>query len=1696
VADVEFRLGQLYEQHYGRPDKAISHYRKAFEADPQLVPAIYAAREIYRSAGNHKAAATLFELEVKAEPSRDRRIALLRELAHVRAQELHDLGGAVKALERALENAPGDLAVMHELASFFLQRADQRGGGPAADAERQQAADLMYQMAQSVAPDHAMAYLESALDASPGHDAALELLERLATDHGREDLLPLRWVGYLQAAPAAPGADQRRKRLGFAYLDAGQPEDAIVCLEALLDIGDAEAAEALVELYRERGRDEDATHALGVAVAGLPPEKRLPRLREMVADLQRRGDTEGALHRAHEVLEIEPGDAEAIDFLEREYRAREDHVSLRDVMLRASRVPNLGLDAKKHRLREVAELSEGPLEDPEGAIGAWRAISALDPTDAIAQDSLARLLREHGRWDELAQVLDRKTLSLTDPDEKADLLLEIALIHRDERGDLDSAMGALHALRQIRPTDPRARDALCDVYLMREDFQQGLPLLEERVEDATERDERARLLELLASILESRVGDDEGAFAASARLLDDDPSDLDALDRMERIDTRNENFPRLIETLSYRAEVVEGERRAALLRRMGGIADERLGDLDRAADYYQQALDIVPGDVEVLDALCTVYDRSERYRDLVVLLRERAQMEEDSVGRAELYRRIARTLQDRVRNEDAAAEAWEKVLDAGEDEEALRALRDHSASHADMDRLEGLLARLAQLVETDDERRDLLVERAGLLTQLDRDDEAIDLLRHVVGEVDPLHLPAMYQLADLCASKGDTAGLADALERQLGLIEDDGLRQPIAERLADLYEGELADPGRAIEALYAWCIADPTDLAPRVRLVDLLTQGERWPELVDCYDALAQLELDPDKVSQRVRSAADVAAHRLGDWDGAWARLEPRISYDDDADSDLRRIAEESGRHQQLADLFVRHAQTAEDPETQRRRWRDAAVVLEGPLGDAGKALEAMLRAYATDLADEEMLSEVDRLAGLANAWVRLGQVYERLLRTVESPTAKIRLLLRHATLLDEHGGDPSEALDRVLRACALSPDDDEILSRAEEMAPRAGRADELIVVYERRKARADDDATRIDALLRATRLCDAGLKDRERAFSFVAQAVALTVRSPELTEHVEDAVRELDEVRPELGRQDAIHSLVNVYRRLGDDSEDDPVRGARLLLRAARLLADDLNDDGQAFDCLKLASTYAGIPEVLDALETFVERTHRWEELDQHLAYLIREAFDSKTAAELLNRRGRVLEEVLQRYEEAAEVFRQLVTVAKDDEAATDKLLRCLRRAGKHQDLLMVLEQEIRKADDERKVVLLRESASVWERELDNRWEAQDIWKKVLKIAPDDPEATEALKRLGQSTRKLAPSDLADAASDLSASDVSEANVSGDEVEDLTGDEVEELADLDAVESLDGDEPPTMEVGPEEIEAEMAVSEASAGAWDQATEEPSWDASAPEFQTPHPDVAEPETPFDAPSDDLVLPPSEPRADEGFEAIGDFEESTADGDEALLSAHGGFLEEFTVAETEASLDEMFPETAARTPEMPHDADAGDVDPYGQTMAVGLDDDSGELPAVEPRFDVDRLAGSTGHVALLDEDGEEQDLMPSDSLEGGEIGDSQIVSEVDEASFSDVPQEEFAPLGQSEMELGTGDLSAFDSAVDLGDVELLEEDESVEMELGSAEIQLEDPSAEVDLEDLEFIDEPPPPKRSVPPPPPGARSVPPPPPRDD
>ncbi len=1342
LASLHYRLGRLHEEHFGRQDRAVLHYRKAVELDARSVPALYAVRQIYLQSGNRRAALKFLEMEASAEADPQRSAALWRELAHERGEQ-GDLEGALAALRRAGESTPGDLGLLHELAGLHARRAEQVRDPRTAEADRRAAADLYVQLASQTPPEHAWAYCEAALGLWPAHEAALETLERLAQELGRSEAVVGHWVAYLAQVPEGPFADERRLRLGSAYLRGGQHEDAARCVEGLLRRGDPRAAAVALEAARARGDHAARRDALEVLVRHEAPERAASRWGELLEVLDTLKDEEAAQRCAQELIRLAPEDLRALRVLARGHRASGDHRALRDILFAMARAAGAGAEERVAWLREGAELSE-EMGEMSSALEGWRVLHQLEPAEGEASERYAALLERMEQWDELAELLRRRAAGTTEPAEAAALYRRLVRVHRDHRGDVASALDALRALRAAAPEDEEAARELVELLLEAGRLQEALPILREWEERSDDPERQARWRRWLARVSEERLEDLEAARAYWVGVLDLVPDDAEALERVERLDERMERWDRLLEILSYRLDVeLEPDAKVQVLRRMAGVARDRLADLDRAAELLGRAVDLAPGDVDLLDALCDVYQQAARYKDLVTALRDRAQVAELAEERAALYCRMARTLAKHVGNVDAAAEAYERALEAApRTPEALRFLVAYDARTGRHEPLQERLARLAELVEEEPERRELLVERAEVLAgPLGRPEEACRVLRFVLDEVDETDLATARRLAELCEACGDREGVAGALERELCILEDEALRAPVAERLANLYREEpLQDPGREVGALLVWARADAMAIEPRRRLRSLLRGASRWRELLETLDQLASLE-EGEQAAEATREAARVAFERLGDLEGAWRRLLPAVMQGDEAaEAQLEEMALESGRAEQLADVFVRRAREraeAADPTSSKASWMRAASVYETHVGDPKRALEAALRALAQDTRDASLLAETDRLAVAAGAFERLGQVYEGLLRRIEDRVEKAALLVRLGRLLEQEAKAPSEAFDRVLRACALVPEDEDALSFAERLALASGRSEELLHVYERRRARAESAEVQLDAVLRALELIGRDGALRADALPrWLAHGVAATRGRDDLAGRLEAAAVRIDDVDAEAG---ARRALVRVYEAFAERLDEEERVASWALQRAAGLLDEALDAPREAFDRLFAAAGHTPTDaRLLDRFDALGRRLDALGELQIRYDRLVEEALDSETAALLLARRGRLLEELCA-WDEAADVYRRLRTFRKGDPTVVERLFACLERAERFEDLLIVQERLLREAEEpERRIEVLRAIARTWEGPLSNRWEALEAWQRLLAESPEDQEALEAVRRLGEGTRRI----------------------------------------------------------------------------------------------------------------------------------------------------------------------------------------------------------------------------------------------------------------------------------------------------------------------------------------------------------------------
>jgi tetratricopeptide (TPR) repeat protein len=1064
-------------------------------------------------------------------------------------------------------------------------------------------------------------------------------------------------------------------------------------------------------------------------------DPQMTEVRSLRTELARRlrfRDRRGAAEVSETLLDRGVFDSEAIEALEEHYRLTRDFRRLRDLSLRIARETSFPAELRAARLREAVMLSESKLGDQDGAAVALRELLQLEPDDAEAFDKFKRLLTRGQRWDELAGLLEERANETAEPRAQAELLRLLGTIERDRRNAPERAIDALARARDIDPTHPEDDVALSELYLGAGRYAEAAEAFEARCANA-EADELPNLLANLAKVYEEQLDDDEGALRALERWRALEPRKREPLDGIIRLLERRGAAQPLYEALVAKLALSPAAERGKLHVRIAELALTGLQDAARAADSYAEAIAATPQDRALWQAAAVAFERAGRSKELDSLLSSLAQGTRDRALQARLWGHLGET---RAQQGDLAGAilAREAQLGASSDVSVLDAL---VSLLRQTDRVADLARRLDELARRSEPEgaHALRIERAALLAQKLRDPEGAKAeLERVLAEIAPDDVQALRMLVDLCIATGDITRRASAQERLMKLAPSLSARVELAVELVDLYERDLGDSDGAVRVLSLWTTLEPQNPQPYLRLIPLLAQAGKRRELVEANDKLAGLAMTEEEAGEFVLRAARVAIE-LEDWDGAWNRLVPRVVESNDlaAETLLRELATAANRGEQLAAVYVGLAQRAEDPQRERQRWADAARAFEQHVGAPDRALEAMLRALAKQLDSEELLHEVERLSERANAWPRLAQVYDTLIRKAQNTSARIALLMRHAHLLETRAEDASAAFERVWLAFQLDPGRDVTYEQAKRLARLTERREELLSAYERRaQSNASVDA-RLDALLDGCALAQHGFEDPARATGYLSRAVTLAGSTDAQLDSIETRVRAIDEQQPLIHGRGLLAELAGVYATLASEHTKNPELASAWLARAARIQEHTLEDPGAAYRVLERASALAPSEDKLfDELHRVAGLAGKWEALAAHLQHTADVAIDSRSSSAALSRLGALYERELASPTRAADAYEQLVRLRPQDADASQRLRQCLRAAERFEELLIAIDRELFMLKPEQgKKDLLKQAAETWEFGLKNRYEALDAWRKVAAVAPQDPEAVAALARL-----------------------------------------------------------------------------------------------------------------------------------------------------------------------------------------------------------------------------------------------------------------------------------------------------------------------------------------------------------------------------
>lgn len=1340
-AQILTKLGTIYGDRLNNDEGAVTAWRALLAIDPNDRKAQEALKKkyltlgrwddlevFYAESGKWDEFIRVLEQQESKEANTEAKIGLLFKIAELWADKKQKNDRAARAYEKVLELEPQNLRAAEALIPIYSQAGNAKA-------------------------------LANAIEVKLGHEedayAKLALLREVA--------------GLYEGKVRDPQKAFARYLAAFALFPADE-QTTIDAERGAKGTGEWNQVEAAYKKAIDEATDAgDASLAITL---------RLKLGRVLVEEMATPDRVDEALTVYRAVYDADSENADALAALERLYRATARYADLLGIYEKRRELsPDHG--EQKQISYEIAKLYETELKDLDRAIDTYNGVLESEPTDVRALSALDVLYRQLERWEPYVDTLRRRIELDATEAELIDLKYRLGQTLEKHTGD---AAGALENYREILFLDAQhtgAREALEalltnedlrgeaasileNIYEERGDWAKLLTALDILSESEGDPDRRVALLRKIARVSSEMLNDHERAFKALAAALKEQPAHAETRAEIERIAEISTTWKALTDLYDQIGETLTDAHLArGYWMRSAQIDDQQLGLVDEAAKGYTHVLSLDPGDVEALDALETLFSRTNRWTDLIGVIERRIEQTADPERREQLYGQMASIYDQQLGRPDDAVTSYKRVLELDPASTtalaALDALFTRQRMWADL--AENLESQLS--LATDDEAQIALMLRLASLreTEMAQVDQAIEGYRSVLerdvsnaaalGALERLGREPAYELviADLLEPLyrqiGDYQKLIGAHEVQVRRADDATRRVELLHQIAQLHEDAAADLGSAFATLARALEEDPANDQTVTQIDRVARATGRFADLATVYQRLGAKQEDAQLASALIMMSARVYEADIGDVDTAISLYRRVLEIDPvslAAAESLERLFRQSERYQDLSLILQRKAEIVDEPADKKDALFQAAAIEEDVLEQPEAAIAVYQKVLAIDEDDLRALDAlIKRYLGLSR-WSDLLAVYSKKADLVADPEEKKRIYYQVGAVYERELGDVAQAIDTYTKILELDPDDLQALSRLDVLYEQARNWQELLGVLTRESEMCEDPNEAISFQYRIAELYEKRLEDVVRAIELYREILQRQV-DHEPTLLALEGLKSGD--KDPLGAAavlEPVYEAASDWPRLIAVHEvqvrhaSDPFTQVDLLHRIARLYEDALENHASAFDTYARAlSLDNGNESTLQNLERLAMIVNRWPQVAAlYDAELDKLSDNPERFVELGLRTAQIFEVQLEDVDNAIGRYKRVAEVDPENQIAVRSLDRLYLQTERWAELASILEREseIGQTPDEILEYKYR-LGQVQQHRLGNLDAAITAYRDVLNAAPEHRSTLEALEGL-----------------------------------------------------------------------------------------------------------------------------------------------------------------------------------------------------------------------------------------------------------------------------------------------------------------------------------------------------------------------------
>ncbi len=1041
-------------------------------------------------------------------------------------------------------------------------------------------------------------------------------------------------------------------------------DEALETYQRVLDIdySNPTALRAIANIWRRRKNPDELVNALTSLVEQGATQFEAPELVEAFRELaklyqdtlDRPFDATDAWRR---LLDVGPGDFEALDRLEALYRSEEQWSDIVDVkMQRAAALPEAEDQVREYL--EVTDLWKSQLRDYDKAVDAYDRILSLDPVHERAFASLERLHTAAERWEPLIELYLNRLDHYEEIPARSDLLRRIARIFDEKLDDQDQAFDALVNAFADDYYDDETSTYLAKVCQSANRWSELLTTANTWLQEEQDRRKKIQLSLRLGKWYGEDLGRPSDAMAYYQMVLEIDPQNTRVMRQMAAIERLGGNYPKAGQMLNKALDAaVANDDRKAILGDIGDLLYRHMGQTDQAITYYKRALEVDGGYMPALSSLERIYEEKGQIRELVDVLTQKAGAIERPEDAVRQKLRLGELLEQRMDDAAGAAKAYREVLAISDANlQALKGLARTLTTLEQWPELVEILERQLDVVDIERDRVELLIRLAEVQeVQFLKADIAAQRLEQAL-EIDPTQLGAYEALARCYRRLKQWMDLVNTFRRHLDESSDRETKLQLFANIGAVYRDEIGDLDQAVDAYQEVVDADETNIAALDALSKLFEKQGEAARAIEMMTRVAALTADGGQQVDMYYRIGRAMEEKLSDRYGAREKFEMALDLDPThvpSLTALRTIAVDEADWDSACNYLEQEQAQTESARQRARLLVELGKIRDEMLGERAVAIKAYEQAIELDDDCEEAAMPLVEEYGEQERWADAAPLAEMLVRRSKNrERSEQHALQKKLGLVMSKIGAHEKALAAFQAAHQLDLTDSETIRGVADAAFAMEDWPTALTNYQKVLTSLGEDEieARTDVYFRLGEIKGAQSQDRQ-AINNYEKALALDgEHRPSLEALVASYQKSKD------------YKQVTEYKRQILDTLFDGEERFALLMEIGDIWAGDVNEPLKALEAYEEARDLKPQDHVLlhKMLQNY-QTAEEWQKMVDILEAINELEERPKLKAKFLYTQAQIYRDKLEDMDRAVELFNEALDINPDQLEAFERINKIL---------------------------------------------------------------------------------------------------------------------------------------------------------------------------------------------------------------------------------------------------------------------------------------------------------------------------------------------------------------------------------------------------------------------------------------------------